>query len=92
MLPSGNLAVDQFYAGLLLSSILTPAAIAIRKLSVELALLHPFAVAAATPTALQDLDLLMDPGLSAMLRLFKYDKFKRWFKPFSSPLVRFWYR
>lgn len=72
VLPIWNAEVNQFYSGLALSFLLTPAAVIIRQISHDFALLHPFAVASARPVSLSDLDTLMDPGLSASLRLFKY--------------------
>lgn len=64
--------VEQFYSGLALSFLLTPAAIIIRRIAYDLALFHPFAVASAMPVDVADLDCLMDPGFVSMLRLFKY--------------------
>jgi hypothetical protein len=73
--PTGNWTVDQFYSGLVLSFLLIPPAIIIRKLAYDLALLHPFAVASTTPTEVLDLDMLMDPGFWSMLHLFKFSVF-----------------
>lgn len=73
VLPTGTLIVDQFYAGLLFSCVLTPAAIIIRKVSTEIALLHPFAISSRKPAKLKELDLMLDPGVWSMLHLFKYD-------------------
>src|ERR1700722_2236215 len=70
VLPTGNLKVDSFYSGVALSVLLTPAAIMIRRIAYELALLHPFAIASTHRTDLADLDTLMDPGFSAAFRLF----------------------
>lgn len=67
-----NAEVNQFYSGLALSFLLTPAAVLIRRISHDFALLHPFALASARPVSLSDLDIMMDPGFSATLRLFKY--------------------
>lgn len=64
--------INQFYAGLGLSVLLTPAAILIRMLAYDMALLHPFAISSTHRTDLKDLDSLMDPGFYAMTRLFKY--------------------
>ncbi|KAH8649215.1 hypothetical protein BX600DRAFT_474772 [Xylariales sp. PMI_506] len=72
VLVSSDLQVSQFYAGIALSLILTPAAIVIRQISHEFALLQPFAIASQKPVTLSDLDRLMDPGLSAAARLFRY--------------------
>lgn len=72
VLPTPGWRVEQFYSGLALSLLLTPAAIIIRRIAYDLALLHPFAVASAMPVDVADLDCLMDPGFVAMLRLFKY--------------------
>jgi hypothetical protein len=63
VLPTKNLKVDQFYCSLALSFAMTPAAIIIRKITVELALLYPFALASKKPVRVSDLDNLMDPGL-----------------------------
>jgi hypothetical protein len=75
VLPTKNLKVDQFYCSLALSFILTPAAIIIRKIAVDLALLHPFALASKKPVKVSDLDNLMDPGLRSAFHLFKYSIF-----------------
>jgi hypothetical protein len=72
VLSTGGRKVKQFYSGLALSVLLTPAAIMIRRIAYDLALLHPFAVASTTPVEVADLDNLMDPGFYAVLRLFKY--------------------
>lgn len=75
VLPTKNLKVDQFYCSLALSFLLTPVAIIIRKIAVDLAMLHPFAIASKQPVKVSDLDRLMDPGLSSALQLFKYSTF-----------------
>jgi hypothetical protein len=75
VLQTKNLKVDQFYCSLALSFVMTPAAIIIRKIAVELALLHPFALASKKPVKMSDLDTLMDPGLWSALNLFKYSFF-----------------
>jgi hypothetical protein len=75
VLPTKNLRVDQFYCSLALSFVMTPAAIIIRKMAVDLALLHPFALASKKPVKVSDLDNLMDPGLWSALYLFKYSFF-----------------
>ena len=70
--PTGNMKVEQFYSGLALSFILAPAAILIRRLGNDLAVLHPFALASKMPIEVADLDLLADPGFGALFRLFRY--------------------
>ena len=75
VLPTKNLEIDPFYCSLALSFVMTPAAITIRKITVNLALLHPFAIASKNPVKVSDLDNLMDPGLSSALHLFKYSIF-----------------
>jgi hypothetical protein len=72
VLSTKNLRVDQFYCSLALSFVMTPAAVIIRKMAVDLALLHPFALASKKPVKVSDLDNLMDPGLWSALHLFKY--------------------
>jgi hypothetical protein len=49
VLKTGTLHVDQFYSGLALSALLTPAAIVIRTMSHELGLIHPFSIAYRKP-------------------------------------------
>jgi hypothetical protein len=75
VLPTGDLKADQFYSGIALS-VLTPAAIMIRRIAYEVALLHPFAIASTMPTDVADLDTLMDPGIWAITRLFKYSRMR----------------
>jgi hypothetical protein len=72
VLRTGNVKVDQFYSGLALSVLVTPAAITIRRIAHDLALIHPFAVASKAPTLIADLDVMMDPGFFAVTRLMKY--------------------
>lgn len=72
VLPIWNTEVNQFYSGLALSFLLTPAAVITRQISHDYALIHPFAIASVQPVSLSDLDTLMDPGLSATLRLFRH--------------------
>ena len=45
VLRTGTLKVDQFYSGLALSGLLTPAAVVIRSMARDIGLLHPFALA-----------------------------------------------
>ncbi|ORY18319.1 hypothetical protein BCR34DRAFT_473471 [Clohesyomyces aquaticus] len=57
---TGHLKVNQFYSGIALSAILTPAAILARKLSYDFMSLHPFAIAARRPVRVGDLDRMID--------------------------------
>ena len=72
VLRTGQLKVDQFYSGLALSFLLAPAAIMVRRISNQLALILPFSMASRQPVTLADLDKLMDPGLLASATLSKY--------------------
>jgi hypothetical protein len=72
VLRTGTLKVDQFYSGLALSLLLAPAAIIVRRTAHDLALLQPFKVSSRKPVSLADMDLLMDPGILAMVTLSKY--------------------
>ncbi|KAF2467614.1 uncharacterized protein BDR25DRAFT_344728 [Lindgomyces ingoldianus] len=57
---TGNLKVNQFFSGMALSALLTPAAILSRKLSYDFMSLHPFAIAARRPVRIGDLDRMVD--------------------------------
>jgi hypothetical protein len=72
VLRTGTLKVDQFYSGLALSLFLAPAAIIVRWTAHDLALLQPFRISSRKPVSLADLDLLMEPGILAMVKLAKY--------------------
>jgi hypothetical protein len=82
VLPTGNMKVEQFYSGLALSFILAPAAILIRRLASDLAVLHPFALASKMPIEIGDLDLLADPGLWALFPLFRYSMIRGFIQAF----------
>jgi len=68
----GNLKVDQFYFSLALSTLLAPAAVIIRRITHDMALLHPFAVPSASPMRVADFDIMMDPGVKAAAKLKRY--------------------
>lgn len=70
-----NVPVKQLYSGIALSCLLTPAAIIIRRIGYDLALLQPLAIASAKPMRLSHLDAVMDPGLWAATRLMSYSGF-----------------
>jgi hypothetical protein len=72
VLQTGSLKVDQFYSGLALSVIFTPAGIMIRRLSNDLPLLHPFAVSSRKKVTLSDMDRMTDPGILALVTLGRY--------------------
>jgi len=74
VLRTGGLHVNQFYSGLFLSAILTPAAVVIRQVSDSFAQIHPFSLAASTPIKSTDLDRLVDPGVLDLQYLWKYSK------------------
>jgi len=74
VLRTGGLYVNQFYSGLFLSAILTPAAVVIRQVSDSFAQIHPFALAASIPIKSTDLDRLIDPGVLDLQYLWKYFK------------------
>ena len=76
VLPTGDIKVNQFYAGLALSAILAPAAFVVRLTGAEIQSLHPFALAARTAVKISDLDRIMDPGPYAIRTMLKYSK---WF-------------
>ncbi|KAK5053099.1 hypothetical protein LTR84_002073 [Exophiala bonariae] len=67
-----NVQVKQLYSSLALSCLLTPAAIIIRRLAYDIALLQPLAIASAMPMRLSHLDAAMDPGLWAAIQLRPY--------------------
>lgn len=70
-----NVPVKQLYSGLALSCLLTPAAIIIRRIAYDLALLQPLAIASAMPMRLSHLDAAVDPGLWAAIKLMPYSGF-----------------
>jgi len=74
VLPTRNLKVDQFYSGLVLSAVLAPAGILVRRLANDFGLLHPIAIAAKTPVLMADLDRMMDPGVVAAKTAFSYSR------------------
>jgi hypothetical protein len=65
VLQTGSIKVDQFYSGLVLSIALAPAGILIRRISSDLGLFHPFAIASQASVPLADLDRMMNPGMGA---------------------------
>jgi hypothetical protein len=64
--------VDQFYSGLILSSILAPIGFVVRKLTSEISLLHPFAIASSNPVSVIDFDRITKPGPLALFSVIKY--------------------
>ena len=84
VLRTGELKVDQFYSGLALSAILAPAGIMIRRISNDLALLHPFALASKRAVRVADLDRMMDPGIKAAATVSKYSF---WFAAVQAILI-----
>lgn len=74
VLRTGTLHVDQFYSGVALSALLTPAAIITRTLGYELGLLHPFAIAARKPVKVSDIDKMMDPGIFTIPSILRYSR------------------
>lgn len=67
-----SLDVDQLWSAIALAFVLTPAALMIRGLSRELALLHPFRIASQKPVTLAELDDIMDPGFSSLRSVRRY--------------------
>jgi hypothetical protein len=76
VLRAGSLKVDSFYSGLALSALLTPAAILIRKISKDVGMLHPFALAAQKPVKASDFDRIMDPGPLSLPTIARYSFFR----------------
>jgi len=72
VLGTGSLRVDQFYSGLILSAILAPAGIMVRRMSNDISILHPFAIASKKSVKIGHLDRMMDPGVLASLTTFRY--------------------
>jgi hypothetical protein len=72
VLRTGSARVDQFYSGLVLSAVLAPVGLVLRKLGIEISLLHPFAVASSKPISVPDLDRISDPGPLALRSLSRY--------------------
>lgn len=75
VLQVSNVPVKQLYSGIALSCLLTPAAIVLRQIAHDLALLQPLAVASAKPMRLSHLDTAINPGLWAAISLVHYSAF-----------------
>ena len=71
-LRTGNLKVNQFYSGVILSVFFTPAAITIRRIAHDLGLLYPFLVSSRKAVSMKDIDTMMDPGIRATMAMSKY--------------------
>jgi len=75
VLQVGNVPVKQLYSAIALSCLLTPAAIVLRQIAHDLALLQPLAIASAQPMRLSHLDTAINPGLWAAISLIHYSAF-----------------
>jgi hypothetical protein len=68
------MTVNQFYSGLALSAILTPAAVVIRKLSQEFTKIHPFALTSRKPVLTSNINKIFNPGLLDLPFLWRCSK------------------
>lgn len=74
VLPTGNVKVDQFYAGIASVGFLVPAAALISQVCLEFGLLHPFSIAHTVPVSAADLDKMIDTGPFALMTVWKYSR------------------
>ena len=66
--------VDQFFSGLALAALFTPAALVIRLMCNDYGRLHPFAIASVKPVRTGDLDQRMEFGVWPLPTLWRYSK------------------
>lgn len=74
VLSTGNLRVDQFYAGAASVSFLVPAAALIDLVCREFGLLHPFSIAHRVPVSAADMDTMIDTGVFSLTAVWKYSR------------------